>query len=76
MPATPDLTQIEKDKLEIDPNFDFRDIAQRPFEDITTNEIGMFKWSGVYHQLQKGFFYDKAAPSWWSDELGSINPCR
>ena len=56
MPAKPELTQIEKDKLTIDPNFDFRDIAQRPFEDITTNEIGMFKWSGVYHQLQKGFF--------------------
>ncbi len=56
MPAKPELTQIEKDKLAIDPNFDFRDIAQRPFKDITTNEIGMFKWSGVYHQLQKGFF--------------------
>ena len=56
MPAKPELTQIEKDKLTIDPDFDFKDIAQRPFEDITTNEIGMFKWSGVYHQLQKGFF--------------------
>ena len=56
MPAKPELTQIEKDKLTIDPDFDFRDIAQRPFDDITTNEIGMFKWSGVYHQLQKGFF--------------------
>lgn len=56
MPAVQDLTQVEKDKLEIDPKFDFRKIAQRPFEDITTNEIGMFKWCGVYHQLQKGFF--------------------
>ncbi len=56
MPAKPQLTHIEKDKLSIDPDFDFRDIAQRPFGDITTNEIGMFKWSGVYHQLQPGFF--------------------
>ncbi len=56
MPAKPELTRIENDKRTIDPDFDFRDIAQRPFEDITTNEIGMFKWSGVYHQLQKGFF--------------------
>ena len=56
MPAKPELTRLEKDKRTIDPNFDFKDIAQRPFHDITTNEIGMFKWSGVYHQLQKGFF--------------------
>lgn len=56
MPAKPDLTPIERDKLEIDPNFDFRDIAARPFHDLTTNEIGMFKWCGVYHQLQQGFF--------------------
>lgn len=56
MPELPDLTPAEKDKLEIDPDFDFRDIARRPFSDISTNEIGMFKWSGVYHQLQKGFF--------------------
>lgn len=56
MPELPDLTQVEKDKLKIDPDFDFRDIARRPFSDISTNEIGMFKWSGVYHQLQKGFF--------------------
>ena len=50
------MTPIEKDKLQIDPDFDFRDIAQRPFHDVKTNEIGMFKWTGVYHQLQKGFF--------------------
>jgi ferredoxin-nitrite reductase len=56
MPARPQPTQIERDKLTIDPDFDFRDIAQRPFRDITTNEIGMFKWSGVYHQIQPGFF--------------------
>lgn len=56
MPAKPGLTQIEKDKLAIDPNIDFRDIAARPFHDITPNEMGMFKWSGVYHQLQPGFF--------------------
>lgn len=56
MPARPQPTQIERDKLTIDPDFDFRDIAQRPFHDITTNEVGMFKWSGVYHQIQPGFF--------------------
>jgi sulfite reductase beta subunit-like hemoprotein len=57
MPAKPDLTPIERDKLSIDPDFDFRnDIAERPFEDLATNEIGMFKWTGIYHQLQKGFF--------------------
>jgi ferredoxin-nitrite reductase len=56
MPAKPEPIQVEKDKLTIDPDFDFRDIAARPFEDIKTNEIGMFKWTGIYHQLQKGFF--------------------
>jgi ferredoxin-nitrite reductase len=56
MPATEELTQVEKDKLEIDPDFDFREIAERPFGELTPNEIGMFKWSGVYHQLQKGYF--------------------
>jgi ferredoxin-nitrite reductase len=56
MLTTPKLTQQERDKLEIDPNFDFRKIAAREFNDISKNEIGMFKWSGVYHQLQKGYF--------------------
>lgn len=57
MPAKPDLTAVERDKLTINPDFDFKnDIAARPFEDLRTNEIGMFKWSGIYHQLQKGFF--------------------
>ncbi len=56
MKAQPDLTQVEKDKLEINPDFDFREIAKRPFEDITPNELAMFKWSGVYHQLQPSFF--------------------
>ncbi len=56
MPATEELTQVEKDKLEISPDFDFRQIAERPFEDLSPNEIGMFKWCGVYHQLQKGNF--------------------
>ncbi len=56
MKAQPGLTQVEKDKLEINPDFDFREIAQRPFEDITPNELAMFKWSGVYHQLQPSFF--------------------
>jgi len=56
MTAKPDLTQVERDKLEIDPDFDFREIAKRPFEEITPNELAMFKWSGVYHQLQPSFF--------------------
>jgi sulfite reductase beta subunit-like hemoprotein len=56
MKAQPELTQVEKDKLEINPDFDFREIAQRPFEDITPNELAMFKWSGIYHQLQPSFF--------------------
>jgi len=56
MKAQPELTQIEKDKLSIDPDFDFREIARRPFSEITPNELAMFKWSGVYHQLQPSFF--------------------
>lgn len=56
MKAQPGLTQVEKDKLEINPDFDFREIATRPFEEITPNELAMFKWSGVYHQLQPSFF--------------------
>ncbi len=56
MKAQPGLTQVEKDKLEIDPDFDFREIAARPFTAISPNELAMFKWSGVYHQLQPSFF--------------------
>ncbi len=56
MPATEQLTQAERDKQEIDPDIDFREIATRPFDELSPNLIGMFKWSGVYHQLQKGFF--------------------
>lgn len=56
MKAQPGLTQVEKDKLEINPDFNFREIAQRPFDDITPNELAMFKWCGVYHQLQPSFF--------------------
>jgi sulfite reductase beta subunit-like hemoprotein len=56
MTAKPELSQVERDKLEINPNFDFRKIAKTPFEDITPNELAMFKWCGVYHQLQPSFF--------------------
>jgi len=56
MTAKPELTQVERDKLEINPDFDFRKIAETPFKDITPNELAMFKWSGVYHQLQPSFF--------------------
>jgi sulfite reductase beta subunit-like hemoprotein len=56
MKAQPELTQVERDKLEIDPDFDFRAIADRPREEISPNEMAMFKWCGVYTQLQTGFF--------------------
>lgn len=57
MPVRPELTQVERDKLAIDPDFDFRnDIAVRPLSEITPNELAMFKWTGIYAQLQKGFF--------------------
>jgi ferredoxin-nitrite reductase len=56
MAAQPELTQVERDKLEINPDFDFCKIAETPFEAITPNELAMFKWSGVYHQLQPSFF--------------------
>jgi len=56
VPAREELTQVERDKLEIDPNIDFRAVAARSFSELTPNELGMFKWSGVYHQLQRGYF--------------------
>lgn len=56
MVTQPELTQVERDKLEINPDFDFREIARRRFEDIAPGELAMFKWSGVYPQLQPGFF--------------------
>lgn len=60
MIANEDLPQVELDKLEINPDFDFREIARRRFEHITPNELSMFKWSGVYHQLQPSFFMIRA----------------
>ncbi len=57
MSAKPELTQVERDKLTINPDFDFKnDIAQRSLDDIPPNELAMFKWSGIYQQLQRGFF--------------------
>jgi sulfite reductase beta subunit-like hemoprotein len=56
MPANEALTQQELDKIEINPNIDFREIAKLPFAELAPNFIAMFKWSGVYHQLQKGNF--------------------
>ncbi len=56
MPAQEELTQVEQDKLEINPDFDFREIAKKDLDALTPNEIAMFKWSGVYHQLQRGYF--------------------
>ncbi|OQW96194.1 MAG: hypothetical protein BWK77_05945 [Verrucomicrobia bacterium A1] len=57
MPAQPEPTQVERDKLTIDPDFDFKnDIACRDLADTTPNEMAMFKWTGIYPQLQKGSF--------------------
>jgi sulfite reductase beta subunit-like hemoprotein len=56
MPAQPKPTQAEIDKQTIDPDFDFHEIARVPFASLTPNQLGMFKWSGVYHQLQTPFF--------------------
>lgn len=56
MPAKPELTPVERDKVEIDPNFDFREIGAMDWDDIPANVMAMFKWCGVYSQLQKGFF--------------------
>jgi sulfite reductase beta subunit-like hemoprotein len=56
MPAKEDLTQPEKDKLKYGFDFDFKEIAKRPPEDLPANEVAMFKWAGVYSQLQPGFF--------------------
>ena len=56
MLAKEDLTQVERDKIEIGCDFDFREMAKRPLESISPNEIAMYKWSGVYPQLQPGFF--------------------
>ena len=61
MPAREELTQVERDKLQIDPNIDFKEVAAKPFKDLTPNELGMFKWSGVYHQLQTGYFMIRVA---------------
>ncbi len=56
MPAQEERTQIEQDKLDICPDFDFRKIARMDLDALTPNELAMFKWSGVYHQLQRGYF--------------------
>ncbi len=56
MRAQAEPTQVEKDKVEIHPDFDFREISGKPFSEITPNELAMFKWSGVYHQLQPSFY--------------------
>ncbi|NLF40748.1 nitrite/sulfite reductase [bacterium] len=51
------LTQVEQDKLAINPDFDFKnDIARRPPDQLSPGELSMFKWSGIYQQPQEGFF--------------------
>ncbi len=56
MPAKPQLTAVEQDKININPNFDFRELAKKSFHEIPDNVKAMFKWCGVYTQLQEGFF--------------------
>lgn len=56
MPAQPELTAIERDKLTINVDFDFEELAKKPLEEIPANHLGLFKWTGIYQQLQKGFF--------------------
>ena len=51
-----ELTQVERDKLTINPDFDFEALASRPLESIPSGELAMFKWNGIYGQRQKGFF--------------------
>lgn len=47
---------VERDKIQIGPDVDFDAIAERPLAEIPKNEIAMFKWTGIYHALQHGFF--------------------
>jgi sulfite reductase beta subunit-like hemoprotein len=56
MPVKPGLTQVERDKIEIGPDINFDEIARRPLAEISKNEVAMFKWTGIYAQLQPGFF--------------------
>ena len=57
MKAKTELTAVERDKLAINPDFDFKnDIAAQSLESIPPNVLAMFKWTGIYQQLQRGFF--------------------
>ncbi len=56
MPVLPELTDVEKDKLKYDPDFDFASLTTRELHDLDSEQIAMFKWAGTYQQLQKGFF--------------------
>ena len=57
MNAKSELTAVEQDKLTINPDIDFKNaIAARPLESIPPNVLAMFKWTGIYQQLQRGFF--------------------
>jgi sulfite reductase beta subunit-like hemoprotein len=47
---------VERDKVAIGPDIDFDSIAARSLVEIPKNEIAMFKWTGIYHALQHGFF--------------------
>ena len=56
MTEQPELTQVERDKLTINPDFDFEALASRPLDSIPSGDLAMFKWTGIYGQRQKGFF--------------------
>ncbi len=56
MVATPKPIAVERDKVVIGPDIDFTSVAVRSFAEISKSEIAMFKWTGIYHALQHGFF--------------------
>ncbi|MBM4396405.1 MAG: nitrite/sulfite reductase [Deltaproteobacteria bacterium] len=56
MIARPAPTAIERDKADIGVDFDFEALARRPLPEIPQNVVALFKWTGIYQQLQKGFF--------------------
>lgn len=52
----PGPTAIEMDKVEIGVDFDFETLARIPLDAIPPSHVALFKWTGIYQQLQKGFF--------------------
>jgi sulfite reductase beta subunit-like hemoprotein len=56
MPVPAKPTAIERDKAEIGFDFDFKQLADTPLEQIPPSVVALFKWTGIYQQLQRGFF--------------------